>query len=81
MRSRDWLAVRNTIGTAPCLTDEEIETVWTAIDKQVPEKVIRTLTPMGNIEQCPCCVRIQDWANDYCKYCGQALNWSKEEEE
>lgn len=47
--------------------------------KQIPTRVIRVHTPKGNIEQCPACHTTFEWANDYCKHCGQALDWNKEE--
>ena len=52
-----------------------------ALEKRVPVKVTRVTTPKGKIERCPVCKSLQDWAYPYCKYCGQALDWNKEEQD
>lgn len=48
----------------------------TAMEKQIPKKVIPFETN-PYLDACPCCGRIKSIYGDrYCSYCGQRINWN-----
>ena len=52
------------------------KTAIEALEKQIPKKVIFQSGFKG-LRCCPCCnVRFIDWGMKYCGECGQALDWS-----
>ena len=82
--------LRDKIGTDPILTDEEIEYIWMAMDRQEPmNPVIEQGAPSyyggsGICREycaCPKCGeavgRGDDKAN-YCPECGQRLKWTED---
>ena len=87
MTEREIRTLRDKIGTDPMLTDEEIEYIWMAMDRQEPMRpVIEQGAPSyyggsGICREycaCPKCGeavgRGDDKAN-YCPECGQKLDW------
>lgn len=63
---------------------EALQTAITALEKQMPKKVLNLmLNADGKTTKvfkgiCPCCQCIV--TNEYCSRCGQALDWSDENE-
>ena len=91
MTEREIRTLRDKIGTDPMLTDEEIEYIWMAMDRQEPMRpVIEQGAPSyyggsGICREycaCPKCGeavgRGDDKAN-YCHDCGQAIDWREDE--
>ena len=83
MTKREIRELREKIGTDPILTDEEIEHIWTVMDKVEPMKVKMTF---GGWLNCPACdmdisdYDTHDFTPGYCPNCGQAINWEEEKE-
>ena len=62
-------------------TDEEIiKAAISAIEKQIPKKtVLDTIFPSGiTWYACPVCKHTNVETNRFCHNCGQALDWSDE---
>ena len=85
MTKREIRELREKIGTDPILTDEEIEHIWTAMDKAEPMKPIKD--KYGDCD-CPICnAYVKFYGNqsyykhEYCPNCGQAIDWNEGEEE
>ena len=58
-----------------CKSDD-MHNAIVALEKQIPKKVIFQSGFKG-LRYCPCCnVRFIDWGMKYCGECGQALDWS-----
>lgn len=61
-----------------CKKDNEdlaaIQMAMSALEKQMPKKVILTKTEV-TFYQCPCCNSFISRSNDFCNKCGQALDW------
>ena len=77
MKAEEIKDLRKKIGTDPILTDEEIEYIWMAMDKQEVERPIREkLQDDSKWHKCHVCGQV--WHN-YCHYCGRKLNWEDEE--
>ena len=72
MTEREIRTLRDKIGTAPILSDEEIEYIWMAMDKQEVEHPIRERFQDGS-KWCKCQACGQVWQDEqkYCHYCGQ----------
>ena len=81
MTKREIRELREKIGTDPILTDEEIEHIWTVMDKAEPMKPDELKIPRATIFRCPSCKRVPDWPYDHCPKCGQKLDWNEEEKE
>ena len=80
MTKREIRELREKIGTDPILTDEEIEHIWTVMDKAEPMKV---KTTFGGWLNCPACdmdisdYGTHDFTPGYCPNCGQAIDWEE----
>ena len=79
MTKREIRELREKIGTDPILTDEEIEHIWTAMDKAEPMKPVKEI--FGNYD-CPVCNAYVEFSgnqsyykHEYCSSCGQAIDW------
>lgn len=64
---------------------EALQTAITALEKQMPKKVLNLMLNDGDGHLikvfkgiCPCCQCIV--TNEYCSRCGQALDWSDDDE-
>ena len=90
MTEREIRTLRDKIGTDPMMTDEEIEYIWMAMDRQEPmNPVIEQGAPSyyggagicRDYCGCPKCGeevgRGDDKAN-YCPECGQKIDWKEE---
>ena len=66
MTREEIRALRDKIGTDPILTDEEIEYIWMAMDKQSPRKPGRIICDCG---------AYAFYLHEYCNECGQKLDW------
>ena len=82
MAKRKIRELREKIGTDPILTDEEIEHIWTAMDKAEPMKPIKD--KYGDCD-CPICNASVEFSgvNTYSKHrlcpsCGQAIDWEEQ---
>ena len=82
MTKREIRELREKIGTDPILTDEEIEHIWTAMDKAEPMKPIKD--KYGDCD-CPICNASVEFSgvNTYSKHglcpsCGQAIDWEEQ---
>lgn len=74
MTQREILELRWKIETDPILTDEEIEFIWKAMDRQYPIKVFKDgLT--SDIFRCGDCGKCVAKLDEYCWFCGQKLDW------
>lgn len=75
--------------------EEDIRLLQELVDKATPKKIIKidkkdidvvrkeSITDIvGYMWKCPNCKKIFGWLSisPYCKYCGQALDWSDENE-
>ena len=83
MTHREILDLRKKIETDPILTDEEIEFMWGAMDRQTADKPIKGSINPDKTQQysCPNCGRLWwEWnfVPKYCGSCGQAIDWSEE---
>ena len=85
MTKREIRELREKIGTDPILTDEEIEHIWTVMDKVEPIRPIKD--KYGDCD-CPICnAYVKFYGNqsyykhEYCPNCGQAIDWNEGEEE
>ena len=64
------------------LYDDELEVVVEALEKQIAKKP-KDITPHymdSKVYECPICKEVytyRDAMNNYCKYCGQKLDWSE----
>lgn len=73
---------------------ESVDTLQQLVDKATPKKIIKidkkdidvvrkeSITDIvGYMCECPNCKKIFGWLSisPYCKYCGQALDWSDED--
>ena len=67
MTEKEIRALRDKIGTDPILTDEEIEYIWMAMDKQISMKT-RFYKVCGN-----CKDALE--GGSYCPGCGQKIDW------
>lgn len=55
---------------------DDMHNAIVALEKQIPKKVIFQSGFKG-LRYCPCCnVRFIGWGMKYCGECGQALDWS-----
>ena len=79
MTKRKIRELREKIGTDPILTDEEIEHIWTAMDKAELMKPVKEI--FGNYD-CPVCNAYVEFSgnqsyykHEYCSSCGQAIDW------
>ena len=84
MKHREILELRLKIETDPILTDEEIEFIWNAIDKQTAERPIKGSINPDKTQQykCPTCGRLWwEWnfIPEYCGSCGQRIDLINEE--
>ena len=77
MTRKEIRTLRDKIGTDPILTDEEIEYIWMAMDRQEPMKPVKEQRPGGHNICCPSCgceaVRPVEW----CWKCGQRQDWTE----
>ncbi len=72
MTEREIRTLRDKIGTDPILTDEEIEYIWMAMDKQEVEHPIREKLQDGSRwYKCQVCGQVWRDEQKYCHYCGQ----------
>ena len=71
MTNREILELRWKIEKDPILTDEEIDFISEAMDKQAK------MTPMSNQGEytCPMCELTIVDGDEYCWHCGQKLDW------
>ena len=77
MNAKEIKDLRKKIGTDPILTDEEIEYIWMAMDKQeVERQILEKFQDDSKWVKCPGCGQV--WQN-YCHYCGRSLKWQGEE--
>ena len=78
MTREEIRTLREKIGTDPILTDEEIEFVWMAMDKQEPMKPYKYRTEgdmSHDVYECRECGTVI-WLNDtYCRRCGRVQAW------
>ena len=82
MTKQEIREIRDKVGTDPILTDEEIEYIWTLMEKD------GELEPIGHIDEvsgepvwsgeCPNCGETVVEYFQYCPECGQKLNWGEE---
>ncbi len=62
------------------LSNKEILFIKTALEKQIPKKPV--VDEYTGIYFCPCCncgtedIEGNNWDDDYCRNCGQAIDWS-----
>ena len=82
MTEREIRTLRDKIGAYPMLTDEEIEYIWMAIDRQEPmNPVIEQGAPSyyGGAwvcrDYCGCPKCGEEVEANYCPECGQKLDW------
>lgn len=75
MTKQEIKTLRDKVGTDPILTDEEIEYIWMAMDKQEPLKPDSLKFPKAEIFICPSCEHIPNWPHGYCPKCGQHIHW------
>ena len=75
MTEREIRTLRDKIGTDPILTDEEIEYIWMAMDKQGQMKP--NIYPSGKfyIFECNKCGVTISGIDKYCHECGQKMDW------
>ena len=83
MNAKEIKDLREKIGIDPILTDEEIEYIWTVMDKDA------ALKPIGHIDdvlgspewrgECPNCGETVVEYLHHCPDCGQKLDWGEEE--
>ena len=83
MTKQEIRELRYKVGTDPILNIEEIEYIWTLMDKD------GALEPIGHIDEvlgepewrgeCPNCGETAVEYSQYCPDCGQKLNWGEEE--
>lgn len=72
MTREEIRALRDKIGRDPILTDEEIEYIWMAMDKQEAEHPIREKFQDGSKwYKCQVCGQVWQDEQEYCHYCGQ----------
>lgn len=72
MTEREIRALRYKIGNDPILTDEEIEYIWVAMDKQEVEHPIREKLPNGSKwYKCQVCGQVWQGVQEHCHHCGQ----------
>ena len=71
----------------PAETNEDVELAGIAIEaleKQIPKKPLAGIDFMGNEFRicCKCSAIVQDgeWRANYCPDCGQAIDWSENNE-
>ena len=77
MKAEEIKDLRKKIGVDPILTDEEIEYIWMAMDK---EEAMKPLCGQRFVTtQCPACELHVGYLHDYCCSCGQRLDWEDEE--
>ena len=81
MTEREIRTLRDKIGTDPILTDEEIEHIWTVMDKAEPIRPIKD--KYGDCD-CPICNASVEFSgvntyfkHGFCPSCGQAINWEE----
>ena len=58
---------------------EALEVAVKALEKQIPKKVSVLEMPYIVIYSCPNCYNQHIGMENYCSYCGQALDWSDTE--
>lgn len=65
--------------------DEDIDVIEKMFDKATPKEAVRFFLPMVFIPyRCPCCnalVNSKKEKFNYCHNCGQAIDWSNENDE
>ena len=59
---------------------EVMQVTIEALEKQIPKKVKREQYFYGTIDYCPVCNWLFRDRLNYCPNCGQALDWSEENE-
>ena len=74
MTKQEIKTLRDKVGTDPILTDEEIEYIWMAMDKQeeVPP-IWEKLQDGSRWYKCQVCGQVWRDEQEYCHYCGQKL--------
>lgn len=79
MTEREIRALRDKIGTDPILTDEEIEYIWIAMDKDTAGKPVDKIEEVHAVPEwrwrCPVCGEMAVECFRHCPDCGQKLNW------
>lgn len=71
MTEREIKELRNKIEIDPILTDEEIEYIWMAMDKQ---EVVKPDSERWDMFTCECGFYV-GYLHKYCYNCGQKLDW------
>ena len=65
-------------------SEKELEFVFqarAALEKQIPQKPATYRFPsMIKKAMCPRCLMVEDESANYCRACGQALDWGSEDE-
>lgn len=82
MTREEIRTLRDKIGTDPILTDEEIEYIWIAMDKQASMKPNERSCELDReYGYCPSCdaVVCDHTSPKVCWRCGQKLDWEDEE--
>lgn len=76
MKQREILELRWKLETDPILTDEEIEFICKAIDRQYPIKAVRDWLTSDTF-LCGDCGKCVAKLDEYCWLCGQKLDWEE----
>ena len=83
MTEREIKELRDKIGTDPILTDEEIEYIWMAMDKDTALKPVDHIKEVCGTPEwygtCSVCDEAVVEYFQYCPDCGQKLDWEDEE--
>lgn len=86
MTRKEIRELRDKVGTDPILTDEEIEYIWMAMDKQEPmkpERIMKTMSMCLTKEECGAaytcdCGAYVGYLHEYCNDCGQKIDWTED---
>lgn len=77
MTEQEIRTLRDKIGTDPILTDEEIEYIWLAMDKEQAILPDSEISEIGGIQHtCPSCWGFIGYTHEHCENCGQKIDWS-----
>ena len=77
MTEQEIRTLRDKIGTDPILTDEEIEYIWLAMDKEHARVPDSEISEIGGIQHtCPSCWGFIGYMHEHCENCGQKIDWS-----
>lgn len=61
--------------------DDELNTLQELVDKATPKKPIKSNNPLFDyMVFCPACNKSMSFKNYYCGSCGQAVDWSGEDD-